>query len=238
MYKNIELDENGNYVGTRLNEYVIPIIIEKSNLKVNKTVQLKIQKKLSSSSVIKNNKRTLDRLYKNMKEIIKKENKNMSQNEIEKNAAKWIVYISQCGSITRLLKKSKIDQQINKTKDLYKNMEFNKYGKIIDYTENKYVVPQIIKDAELKLSTKAKEKLKQDILRYKILRECKIYYAYKKIEQQVKRENPKLELSDIRKYTCRWLIYIIKYSSVVILFSKKRLSKQLLKTKDKYLEQV
>lgn len=216
MYKNIELDENGNYVGTRLNEYVIPIIIEKSNLKVNKTVQLKIQKKLSSSSVIKNNKRTLDRLYKNMKEIIKKENKNMSQNEIEKNAAKWIVYISQCGSITRLLKKSKIAQQINKTKDLYKNMEFDKYGKVIDYTENKYVVSQIIKDAELKFSTKAKEKLKQE----------------------VKRENPKLKLSDITKYTCRWLIYIIKYSSVVILFSKKRLSKQLLKTKDKYLEQV
>ena len=73
----------------------------------------------------------------------------------KKEAARWIICISEMYNASEILK----PRRITKTKGLYKNMTFNEEGFLAGVNPNSYIVPKIVSLARLDISREAESEL-------------------------------------------------------------------------------
>lgn len=227
IYKQILINEFGEIVSPKSNYIIIRKIADNSEMPKKKKIELVQElenlKKLREGNLIYN-------AYEELKCEIKKDNNSMSDIEIEKNLSKWIIYILKCSSINQLISSKTRQKIIGKTRNLYRNFLFDKNYEIIDITKNEYMVPLIVKKANLEIGNNAKKKIEEKLFQYKMLRNTRINTIYKRLQEEVKKEDTK----NIEMKAARWLIYISYKGCLACLFSNKRYRKMIEKTRNSY----
>ena len=93
--------------------------------------------------------------YRTFRKAVRVKNENLSVEEVKKEAARWLICISEKFNSSEILK----EKRMNATKGLYNNMVFNDEGFMVGVNPNAYIVPKIIAMANLDISREAEAEL-------------------------------------------------------------------------------
>lgn len=150
--------------------------------------------------------------YRNFKGIVKSGNENLSKEEIARDAARWIICISEKYNTAELLKPKRID----KTRNLYQNMKFNEEGHLIGVNPNAYIVPQIIASANLNISREAENELVNNVFFAKPIKQQgqRADKLVRELGAIIKKNNPEYSEEKVIKEASRWFVFLSECSDV------------------------
>jgi len=208
-------------------------LIEKAELGVNEKTKIRILNKLINGTTGS----SLREAYRTFRIMVRDKSKEALPVAVEKrDAARWIVCISEKYNASEILK----TRRINKTKGLYHNMKFDKEGYLIGVNPNAYIVPKIIQMAELNISRDAESELIDNVFFINQIRQgIRADSILRDLAASVKKDNPELSDEEIMKKAARWFVFLSESSQVYlgVMFDEKVKNKYIEITK-KYYEKM
>ncbi|MBE5812430.1 MAG: HNH endonuclease [Clostridiales bacterium] len=207
-------------------------IINEANLEVPSDVRKRIIEKFFDNS----NGNSIRLAYENLKRRVKNENNKLDEEEITKEAARWIVCISEKYDASKIFK----ERCIGKAKKLYKEMKFDEDGYMIGVNKNAYYVPQIVQMANLDIPKEAEAILIEDIFTSNNVRKgVNVNFIFDYLKIKVRELKPELNEKKVAQEAARWLIFISEnaYTMVDVLYNPEKREDYINKT-EKYYKQM
>ena len=182
-------------------------VLKKANLGLDEKTTRRIIEKIINNS----NGQLLREAFKNLKKIVKNGNENLGRQEVEREAAKWFICISEKYTSLELFR----GKRINQTKTLYKDMRFDEEGFMVGVNPNAYVVPKIIRFANLKIDREAEAELIENIFMSNRVRSGeRLDKVLKDLAKRVQEANPEYSAEDVVQEASRWLVFLSEMSQV------------------------
>lgn len=198
-------------------------LVNKAELGVDKNVQRRVLDKLINGTTGN----LLRDAYRIFRQMVKSKNEEISQEKEKKEAARWIICISEMYNASEILK----PRRITKTKGLYKNMTFNEEGFLAGVNPNSYIVPKIVSLARLDISREAESELIRNVFFIDQIRQGKrADTILRDLAASIKKDNFNISDSELMQSAARWFIFISEtpQMSLEVMFDSK--------VKDKYIE--
>lgn len=192
-------------------------MLKNADLNINDKVKNRILEKLINNS----NGKLIREAYKKLKEKLKNKNEKISKEDIEKEASRWLICISEKYNTSEIFD----ERKINKTKSLYHNMEFDSEGYMKGVNKNAYIVPKIIQIANLNISRETEANIINDVFFVKrIKRGESVEDIYKYLVRRVKQDNPTCDEEHIFQDAARWFVFLAEnpHISLGVMFSNER----------------
>lgn len=203
-------------------------VVKKADLKVSKEVRKRIVEKFFNNS----NGNLIEKAYKSLRDKLQKEEK-YSEEEIELNASRWLICMSEKYNASEVFK----ENRANKTKSLYKNMEFDEDGYMKGVNRNAYIVPQIIAKANLDISKEAEAVIIDNIFNaHSIKRGESLEGPYIDLKKRLEEENPEYADEALEEQASRWIIFLSENSDITLdmIFDERKKHDYMEKTKKYY----
>lgn len=182
-------------------------VVKKADFGLDDKFNTRIIEKIINNS----NGNSLREAFKNLKKIVKNTSKQKDIQFIERDAAKWFVCISEKYNAMEMFSGKRIQQ----TKNLYKNMEFDGEGFLKGVNPNAYVVPKIIRFANLNIERDAEAELIENVFTSsRIRRGERADKLLKELARRLLEEYPDYSEEDIVQEASRWFIFISEMSQV------------------------
>lgn len=182
-------------------------VVKKASLGVDEKVEKRIIEKIINNT----NGQLLREAFKNLKKIVKNGNAELNRKDIERDAAKWFVCISERYTALEIFR----GKRINQTKNLYKDMAFDEEGFMIGVNPNAYIVPKIIRLANLKIDKDAELELIENMFMSNRVR-CgeRVDGLLKELSRRVLEKNPEYSAEDVVQEASRWLVFLSEMSQI------------------------
>lgn len=158
--------------------------------------------------------------YREFRKNIKLNVEGVSVEQIKRDAARWIICISEKYNAAEILK----PRRMAKTSELYKNMEFNEEGYMKGINPNAYIVPQIVSLAELDISREAESEIINNVFFVNQIRQGrKANEVLKDLCMAIKKDSPNISNEEMMKLGARWFVFLSESSQVHlgVMFDKK-----------------
>lgn len=200
-------------------------IVNEANLDVDSPVRKRIIEKFFDNS----NGNSVRLAYENLKRRVKNQNNKLDDEKIAREAARWIICISEKYDASKIFK----ERCITKAKKLYKDMKFDEEGYMVGVNKNAYYVPQIIENANLDIPKEAEAILIEDMFTaYNVRKGVNVNFVYDYLKRKVKELKPNLSDGKVAKDAARWLIFISEnaYTMVDVLYNPEK--------RDEYIEKT
>ncbi len=165
--------------------------------------------------------------YRTFRKAVRVKNENLSVEEVKKEAARWLICISEKFNSSEILK----EKRMNATKGLYNNMVFNDEGFMVGVNPNAYIVPKIIAMANLDISREAEAELINNVFFVNQIRQgMRADRIQRDLAMVLKNDNPNMTDDEVIERAARWFVFLSESSQVHlgVMFDKK--------SKDKYIE--
>ncbi len=165
--------------------------------------------------------------YRTFRKTVREKNENLTVEEAKKEAARWIICISEKFNSSEILK----EKRMNATKGLYDNMSFNDEGFMVGVNPNAYIVPKIISMANLDISREAEAELINNVFFVNQIRQgIRADRIQRDLAIVLKKDNPNMADDEVIEKAARWFVFLSESSQVHlgVMFDKK--------SKDKYIE--
>ena len=198
-------------------------LVDKAELGVSDKLKKRIFDKLINNTTGN----LLRAAFRAFKTRVKGQDERLSKEEIERDAARWMLCISEKYNASEMLK----TKRINKTKGLYHHMEFNSEGHLVGVNPNAYIVPQIVAMANLNIGREAENELINNVFFSKRIRQGeRADKVLRELGIEVKKEHVDYEEDDVVREASRWFVFLSESSKVPLdeLFNKK--------TKQRYID--
>lgn len=228
-------------VDKRLLKKGIPITTIIDNIEM----AIELVKRAELDADEKTKKRVLDKLingttgnllrdaYRIFRKEVKSQNEELSANEVKRDAARWIVCISEKFNASEVLK----SKPINSTRNLYQSMKFNKEGFMEGVNPNAYIVPKIISLASLDISRECEAELINNVFFVNQIRQgMRADAVLMSLAVTVKHDNPYMDEEQVMMDAARWFVFLSEVSCIHLgdMFNKKYRDKYIELTKDYY----
>lgn len=182
-------------------------VVKKANFGLEDQFNTRIIEKIINNS----NGKSLREAFKNLKKIVKNETKVKDRKVIEREASKWFICISEKYNAMEMFS----GKRINQTRNLYKNMEFDEEGFLKGVNPNAYIVPKIIRFANLKIERESEAELIQNVFgSYRIRSGERADKLLKELARRLLEEFPDYSEEDIIQEASRWFVFISEMSQV------------------------
>jgi len=198
-------------------------LVDKAELGVDDKLKKRIFDKLINNTTGN----LLRAAFRTFKTRVKVQDERLSKEEIERDAARWMLCISEKYNASEILK----PKRINKTKGLYSHMEFNAEGHLVGVNPNAYIVPQIVAMANFNMSREAENELINNVFFSKRIRQGeRADKVLRELGIEVKKDHANYEEEDVVREASRWFVFLSESSKVPLdeLFNKK--------TKQRYID--
>lgn len=198
-------------------------IVKKANLDLDEKTCNRIIEKIINNT----NGNLLRGAFKNLKKIVKNGEETMDRVGVERDAARWFICISEKYTVLEIFK----GKRINQTSNLYKDMKFDEEGFMVGVNPNAYIVPKIIRFANLNISREADSELIENIFMSTRIRSGeRADKLLKELAAKLQEEYPDYSAEDIVQEASRWFVFLSEMSQINLdsMFSGK--------LKDEYLE--
>lgn len=189
-------------------------IVSEADLEIPSEVRQRIIKKFFDNS----NGNSVRLAYENLKRRVKNQNNQLTEEEVAKEAARWIVCISEKYDTSKIFK----ERCIMKAKKSYKTMRFDEDGYMIGVNKNAYYVPQIVEMANLDISKEAESILIEDMFTsYNIRKGVNVNFVFDYLKIKIRELKPNLGEKKVAQEAARWLIFISEnaYTMVDVLYN-------------------
>jgi len=195
-------------------------ILNTAELDINDKVKKRILEKMINNS----NGKLIREAYKNFKQRVAEDNRNkgkLHRKEINKSAAKWLICVSEKYNTSEIFD----ERKIKKTKELYSAMSFDKEGYMVGVNKNAYIVPNIIRLANLNISRETEANIINDVFFIKrIKRGENVEEVYKYLIERVRQDNPSCDEEHILQDAARWFVFLAEnpHISLNVMFDERR----------------
>lgn len=182
-------------------------VVKKADFGLEDKFNTRIIEKIINNS----NGNLLREAFKNLKKIVKNGSNEDDRKITERDAAKWFICISEKYNAMEMFSGKRIQQ----TKNLYQNMEFDKEGFLKGVNPNAYVVPKIIRFANLNIERDAEAELIENVFTSsRIRRGERADKLLKELARRLLEEYPDYSEEDIVQEASRWFVFISEMSQV------------------------
>ncbi len=206
-------------------------VVKKANFGLEDKFAIRIIEKIINNSDGK----SLREAFKNLKKIVKNENKGQSRRDVERDASRWFICISEKYTALEMFS----GKRINQTRNLYKDMQFDEEGFLKGVNPNAYIVPKIIRFANLKIDKEAEAELINNVFASgKIKSGERADKLLKELAHRLLIQFPDYSEEDIVQEASRWFVYISEMSQVSLdtVFNEKEREEYLDITQKHYKE--
>jgi hypothetical protein len=136
-----------------------------------------------------------------------------SEEEIVRDAARWIICISEKYDASKIFK----ERCIAKTSRLYKNIAFDEDGYMVGVNKNAYYVPQIVEMANLDIPKEAEAILIEDMFTSRNVKKGEnINVVFDYLKLKVRDMKPNLSEEKVAQEAARWLIFISENAYIML----------------------
>lgn len=206
-------------------------VVKKANFGLEDKFATRIIEKIINNSDGK----LLRDAFKNLKKIVKNENKGQPRRDVERNASRWFICISEKYTALEMFS----GKRINQTRNLYKDMQFDEEGFLKGVNPNAYIIPKIIRFANLKIDKEAEAELINNVFASgKIKSGERADKLLKELAHRLLIQFPDYSEEDIVQEASRWFVYISEMSQVSLdtVFNEKEREEYLDITQKHYKE--
>lgn len=133
LYSNMKFNSEGFLEGVNPNVYILPQILKLAKLNISLEAEEELIDNMFFIDQIRHGKRA-DIVLRELGSSVKKDNPNMSDEEVMTHAARWFVFLSEASQVhLSVMFDDKVkDKYIEITKDYYKSMKFDDKSNFID----------------------------------------------------------------------------------------------------------
>ncbi|MBQ7669003.1 MAG: hypothetical protein IJS47_06725, partial [Clostridia bacterium] len=192
-------------------------ILNNADLNVPDNVRKRIIEKFINNS----NGKLAREAYKMLKGRVRAHEKGLTPEEIERDASRWLICISEKYNSSELFN----ERRINNTRSLYKTMSFDDEGYMKGVNRNAYVIPRIIRYSNLSITRDAETNIINDLFAIKrIKRGENIEEVYNYLMDRVKKSNPTCDEEHVMQDAARWFVFLLEnsYISLNVMFGPDR----------------
>jgi hypothetical protein len=206
VYEDKTLEELGVMLDNL--ETIIDIMNE-ANLPITSNVRTSIMEKFFDNS----NGNSVRLAYENLKRRVKNQMPHASEEEIVRDAARWIICISEKYDASKIFK----ERCIAKTSRLYKSIAFDEDGYMIGVNKNAYYVPQIVEMANLDIPKEAEAILIEDMFTARNVKKgVNINFVFDYLKLKVRDVKPSLSEEKVAQEAAKWLIFISENAYIML----------------------
>ena len=198
-------------------------LVKRADLGVNEKTERRILDKLINGTTGS----LLREAYRMFRRKVREKQKGISYSKEKRDAARWIICISEKYNASEILKSRRITQ----TKGLYRNMSFDGEGFLNGVNPNAYIVPKIISLAALDISREAESELINNVFFVDQIRQgIRADTIIRDLGASIKKDDPNISNEELMKKAARWFIFLSETSEVPlsVMFDDE--------VKDKYIE--
>jgi len=182
-------------------------MLKNANLDIDESVRNRILEKLINNS----NGKLIRDAFKSLKERVRSKNDKLTKEEVERDASRWLICISEKYNTSEIFD----ERKVNKTKSLYHNMEFDEEGYMKGVNRNAYIVPKIIRMANLNITRETESNIINDVFfvkKIKMGQNVETIYNY--LIKRVKQDNPACDEEHTLQDAARWFVLLAENSQV------------------------
>lgn len=182
-------------------------ILKNSGLRIDDKVRKRILEKFINNS----NGKLIREAYKELKYRVRNKNKKLTREEVERDASKWLICISEKYNTSEIFNEKKI----SKAESLYKNMSFNEEGYMKGVNRNAYIVPKLIRISNLNISRQTESNIINDVFfvkRVKLGESVESIYDY--LVERVREDNPTCDEEHVLQDAARWFVFLAENSQI------------------------
>jgi hypothetical protein len=184
-------------------------ILNEANLPITSNVRTRIIEKFFDNS----NGNSIRLAYENLKRRVKNQTPHASEEEITRDAARWIICISEKYDASKIFK----ERCIAKTSRLYKNIAFDEDGYMLGVNKNAYYVPQIVEMANLDIPKEAEAILIEDMFTSRNVKKGEnINVVFDYLKLKIRNIKPNLSEEKVAQEAARWLIFISENAYIIL----------------------
>jgi len=182
-------------------------LVKKAELGVDEKTQRRILDKIINGTTGN----LLRDAYRTFREMVKYGHDELPIEEEKRDAARWIICISEKYNASEILK----PKRINKTKGLYKHMKFNEEGFLEGVNPNAYIVPKIVNLANLNVSREAESELINNVFFVNQIRQGKrADVILRDLGASIKQDNPDITDTELMMRAARWFVFLSESSQI------------------------